>query len=106
MALEITSANFEEEVNNSKLPVMIDMFAPWCGPCKQMLPVVDELAKELASKYKIVKINIDDERDLAVQYNVSSIPTFVFIKEGKMVGKETGSMSKDVLKEKIENLLG
>lgn len=106
MALLITSANFKTEVEESKLPVVIDVFATWCGPCKQMGPVVDALATELAGKFKIVKLNIDEERDLAVQFNISSIPTFVFVKDGKMVGKESGSMSKDVLKAKIESVLG
>jgi len=106
MALLITNENFEKEVTQSQLPVVIDMFAPWCGPCQQMLPIFDELAKELEDKYKFVKINIDNNRELAVQYNVSSIPTFVFIKEGKVIAKETGSMSKEVFKEKIESHLG
>ena len=106
MATIISTANFKQEVLDSTLPVVIDVYATWCGPCKQMMPIVDELAKELAATCKIVKLNIDEERDLAVQYNVSSIPTFVFIKDGKLVAKETGSMSKITLKNKIEGHLG
>ncbi len=106
MALLLTSANFKTEVEESTIPVVIDVFAPWCGPCKQMSPVVDELAVELFGKFKIVKLNIDEERELAVKFNISSIPTFVFIKNGIMVGKETGSMSKDTLKSSIEKNLG
>ncbi|MBY0352877.1 thioredoxin [Candidatus Babeliales bacterium] len=103
MALEITSVNFEQEIAKSDKPVVIDIFATWCGPCRQMAPLFDELSKELADQYKFAKINIDDQRDLVVQYNVSSIPTFVFVKNGQMVGKETGSMTKDALKNKIES---
>ncbi len=106
MAVIITSANFKTEVEESTVPVVIDVFATWCGPCKQMSPVVDALAAELAGRFKIVKLNIDEERDLAVQFNISSIPTFVFVKDGKMVSKESGSMSKDALKAKIESVLG
>lgn len=106
MALMITSENFEKEVLQSDLPVVIDVYAAWCGPCQQVAPIFDELATELAEKYKLVKIDIDEERDLAVQYNVSSIPTFVFIKKGEVVGKEMGYLSKDDLKAKIESLLG
>ena len=106
MATDITSANFQEEVVNSTLPVVIDVYATWCGPCKQMSPIIDELATELAGTCKILKLNIDEERDLAVQYNVSSIPTFVFIKGGELVAKETGSMSKEGLKNKIEAHFG
>jgi len=102
MALEVNSSNFEQEVTKSSIPVVVDVYATWCGPCKQMMPIYDELAKELEGKVKLVKLNIDEDRDLAVQYNVSSIPTFVFVKDGKMVAKETGAMSKEDLKKKIE----
>ncbi|MCK4499121.1 thioredoxin [Candidatus Babeliales bacterium] len=102
MATKITSENFEQEVLQSKLPIVIDVFATWCGPCVQMTPIFDELAKELADTHKLVKINIDEERDLAIKYNVSSIPTFLFIKDGEVVGKEMGYMTKDDLKAKIE----
>jgi thioredoxin 1 len=106
MTIAITNANFEVEVLKSDIPVVIDFYAPWCGPCKQMLPIIEELAKEFAGSYKVVTINIDEERDLAVKYNVSSIPTFVFIKNGELVAKETGSMGKDSFKNKIESYLG
>ena len=106
MAKTITSETFEKEVLKSDIPVVIDVFATWCGPCQQMDPIFDELAKELAGKYKLVKINIDEERDLAIKYNVSSIPTFIFIKNGEIAGKEMGYMAKEDLKAKIEELLG
>ena len=106
MTLTVTNQNFEQEVKKSKLPVVVDVFATWCGPCKMMAPVFDELSKELAEKYKLVKINIDEERDIAIQYNVSSIPTFLFIKDGALVGKEMGYMSKDALTKKIESYCG
>jgi thioredoxin 1 len=103
MVLKATTQNFNEEVLKSKQPVVVDFYAPWCGPCKMMLPVFEEVASELASKYKFVSINIDEEREVAVQHNVSSIPTLLFIKDGKVVGKETGFMNKDTLKSKIQS---
>ncbi|MBU1007870.1 thioredoxin [Candidatus Dependentiae bacterium] len=106
MALTITSENFEAEVLKSEVPVVIDVFATWCGPCQQVAPIFDELAKELEGTYKLVKINIDDERDIAINYNVSSIPTFLFIKGGELVSKEMGYHSKEDLKKKIEKVFG
>ena len=106
MAMLVNAENFEKEVKQSPLPVVIDMFATWCGPCKMMAPIFDQLAKDMSDRYKLVKINIDEERDLAVQYNVSSIPTLLFLKDGKMVAKETGYMNKDALMTKITTHLG
>lgn len=105
MVINLTAANFEEEIKNSKLPVVIDVYATWCGPCQMMAPVFDELSKEFEAKFKFAKLNIDEERDLAIQYNVSSIPTFIFIKEGEVVGKEMGYMDKEVFKKTVDNLL-
>lgn len=104
MAQIVNSANFEQEVIKSSIPVVVDVYAPWCGPCRQMAPLFEELSKELEGTVTLVSLNIDEERDLAIQYNVSSIPTFIFFKDGKMVGKETGFMSKDALKNKIDIL--
>lgn len=106
MALEINSSNFEHEVKKSSIPVVIDVYATWCGPCKQMGPIFEELSKDLEGKVKFVKLNIDEDRDLAVQFNVSSIPSFIFMKSGDMVAKETGAMSKEDLKKKIQAHLG
>ena len=106
MAMQVTTENFDNEVKNASVPVVIDMYATWCGPCKMMAPHFDQLAKELDGKYKLVKINIDEERDIAVKYNVSSIPTFLFLNNGTMVAKETGYMSKDALVKKITDHLG
>jgi thioredoxin 1 len=105
MANIVTTQNFSEEVLKSDKPVVVDVYATWCGPCKMMAPLFEQLAQE-KTEYKFVKVNIDDERDLAVQYNVSSIPSFLFFKDGKLVGKEMGYMSKDALTTKLKNHLG
>jgi thioredoxin 1 len=106
MAQAVTAKTFDQEVVKSSVPVVVDVYATWCGPCKMMMPIFDELAKELGEKYKCVSINIDEERDIAIQYNVSSIPTFLFFKAGKLVAKESGYMAKDALRTKIEAHLG
>ena len=95
--INITSQNFEEEVTKSSVPVVVDFWAPWCGPCKMMAPVVNELADELADSVKVCKINIDEEQNLAVKYNVMSIPTFVVIKNGKETGRSIGVQDKSEL---------
>jgi len=105
MANFVTAENFDAEVLKSELPVVVDFYAEWCGPCQKLTPVFDELSKELANKFKLVKVNIDEQRDLAINYNVSSIPTILFIKNGEVKGKETGYMSKEDLKAKINELL-
>lgn len=98
--------NFEKQVQQSNLPVVIDVFAEWCGPCQQMAPIFEELEKEHGDAYKFVKLNVDQSRELAIQFGVSSIPTFVFLKDGDVKGKETGYMSKEDLLEKIKGHLG
>jgi thioredoxin 1 len=94
MVTNLTEKNYKEEVLESKLPVVIDVFADWCGPCMMMKPVFEELSKELGSKYKFLKVNVDEERELAVKFGVSSIPTMIFIKNGEVVGKEIGYVGK------------
>lgn len=105
MLIAITKENVEQQVNKSPLPVIIDVFATWCGPCQQMAPAFHELADELGSQYKFVTLNVDEARDLAIQYGVSSVPTFIFIKNGTVQGKATGYMSKEDLVEKIHAFL-
>ena len=106
MATNLTQENFAAEVKESSQSVIIDCYADWCGPCQQMTPIFEELEGELGSTYKFAKINIDNARELATELGVTSVPTFIFLKNGEVVGKESGYMSKDVLKEKIESHLG
>ena len=106
MAVAIIQENFEKEITQSTMPIVLDVYATWCGPCQQMMPILEELEKELGSKYKFAKLNVDEAREVSIQYGVTSVPTFVFIKNGEVKGKETGYISKEVLKEKIEAALG
>jgi thioredoxin 1 len=105
MPIAITKENYDKEVLQSDRPVVIDVFAQWCGPCQQMMPIVEELETQYKNKYKFVKINVDESRELAVQFGVTSIPTFVFMKGGQVKGKETGYMAKEDLEAKIKELL-
>lgn len=95
--LKITSENYEEEVLNAKERVLIDFYADWCGPCKMMAPVVEEVAEELAGKIKVGKVNVDDNQDLAMEYGIMSIPTLVVIEDGKAIKTLVGFRSKQEL---------
>ncbi len=95
---------FNEEVMNSSIPVMIDFYAEWCGPCRMMSPVVEEFAKEYEGKVKIGKVNVDEQATLASMFGIQSIPSFVFIKDGKVIDKVTGAMPRNVLKGHLEDL--
>ncbi|MBL4693870.1 thioredoxin [Candidatus Gracilibacteria bacterium] len=96
-----TDENFEAEVLKSDLPVMVDFFAEWCGPCKMMAPAIDELAKEYDGKWKIGKCDIDASPEMAKKYGIQSIPTILFFKGGEVVDKAMGFQAKDALKEKL-----
>lgn len=98
---KINSENFEEEVLKSKKTVLVDFFADWCGPCKMISPIVDEVAKE-NEHIKFVKINVDESQDIAMQYNVMSIPTLVVIKEGKEINRNVGFIDKQEIIELIK----
>ena len=105
MEYKFTNENFEEEVVKSDIPVLVDFYADWCGPCKMMGPVVEKLAEEFDGKVKFGKVNVDEQEDLAARFNVMSIPFFAFIKDGKMVDSSLGASSKDALVAKLEALL-
>ncbi|MGB4658484.1 MAG: thioredoxin [Mobilitalea sp.] len=97
-ALVITKDNFNEEVINSKEPVLLDFWAPWCGPCRMVGPVVEEVAAELAGKAKVGKINVDEQSELSAQFRVMTIPTLMVFKDGKMVSSVVGvKPKKDIL---------
>ena len=93
-ALNINKENFQSEVMNSDKPVLLDFWAPWCGPCKMVLPLVEEIAGE-RSDIKVGKVNVDEQMELARQYRVLSIPTLVVIKDGKVVNRAMGAMPKE-----------
>ena len=95
--LHINDADFDSIVVNSDIPVLLDFWAPWCGPCKMIAPVLDELAPEFAGKVKIVKMNVDDNQTTPAQFGVRSIPTLLLIKNGQVVATQVGALPKTQL---------
>ena len=95
--VEVTKDNFEQEVLQAQQPVLVDFYADWCGPCNAMAPVIEELAKELEGKVKVGKINVDENPDIAVEYNVMSIPTLIVFKNGKEEKRLVGVRDKEEL---------
>jgi len=95
-AININTQNFKNEVLNSEKPVLLDFWAPWCGPCRMVLPIVEEIAKE-RQDIKVGKINVDEQPELASQFGVMSIPTLVVIKDGKIVNQAMGARPKDAI---------
>lgn len=105
MATHFTEDNFDTEVLQSNLPVLVDFYADWCGPCKMLGPVIDELAKEYDGKVKIGKVNVDDAGAIAGNYGVMSIPTLIFFKGGEIVDQAVGFLPKEELKRKLDALV-
>ena len=101
MGIEFSNQNFEEEVLKSEFPVLVDFFATWCGPCKMLAPVIAELAEKYEGKVKVGKVNVDEENELAMKYQISSIPTLVLFKDGKIINIKVGLSSKS----EIENMI-
>lgn len=98
MEYTFTTENFDQEVLKSELPVLVDFWATWCGPCKMMAPVVEEIAEELKGKVKVGKVNVDDEGELARKYGILSIPTFMLFKDGEQAKMTVGAMPKEMLR--------
>ena len=103
-AVTITESNFDAEVTKSSQPVLVDFWAEWCGPCKMIAPVLDEIAKEKAGSIKVAKVNVDDNQSLSMRYNVRAIPTLIFFKDGQVADQVTGMTSKKDLLNRIEAL--
>jgi thioredoxin 1 len=104
--LEITSSNFEKEILNSRTPVLVDFWAPWCMPCRIIAPLVEELAEKMKERAKICKINVDENPDLANELSVLNIPTLVFFKDGKEISRMIGVNSKEAIESKLDKILG
>ena len=100
--ITITSGNFESEVLNSDIPVLVDFWASWCGPCRMLAPVIEEIAKEYDGKIKVGKVNVDDEQELAIKFKIVSIPTVLLFKNGEIADKSIGFKTK----KEFEEMLG
>ena len=105
MALEITDSNFEEVVLKADKPVLIDFWAEWCGPCRMVGPVVEELAKDYEGKAVVGKVNVDENPEISVRYGIRNIPALLFFKNGEIVDKQIGAVPNSVLNEKLEKQL-
>ncbi len=103
--MEINERNFKQEVEEQALPVLVDFWAPWCGPCLMMAPILEELAKEWQGKIRVGKINVDENSGLAGQYGVMSIPTLILFKNGKALKEWIGVQDKNRFKEEVEALV-
>ncbi len=102
MATQITDATFNDSVLKSDIPVLLDFWAPWCGPCRAVGPIVDELATEYEGKVFIAKMNVDENPDTPAKYGIRAIPTLILFKGGEVIEQVTGAVTKDVLKEKLD----
>ena len=100
--ITLTQSNFEKEVLQSDIPVLVDFWANWCGPCKMLAPTIEELAKEYEGKIKVGKVNIDDFAPLAIQYGVASIPTVILFKNGEVADKSVGFVPKATIEKMLQ----
>jgi thioredoxin 1 len=103
--VELTDTNFDEEINKSDLPVLVDFWAPWCGPCRMMAPIIEEFAKDYQGKAKVCKLNTDEARDSAMEFGISAIPTLILFKAGQVQKKWVGLTSKKDLATAVDELL-
>ena len=104
--IEITDANFKEKVKDSSMPVLVDFWAPWCGPCRLISPLVEELALEYDGKLLVGKLNTDDNQGVASEYSIRAIPTLLFFKDGEVVDQVIGGqLTKDALKQRVDTII-
>ena len=105
-ALNVTTENFESEVLQSEVPVLVDLWATWCAPCRQIAPMIEELAGEYAGRAKVVKVDMDQNRELAMQFQIQAVPTLLFFKGGENVDRIIGVKPKSELAAKLDGLIG
>ncbi|MDC1105365.1 thioredoxin [Prolixibacteraceae bacterium] len=105
MAIEVTDANFDEVVIQSEQPVLVDFWAEWCGPCRMLTPIVEELAKEYEGKVVVTKMDVDNNQGTAAKYGIRNIPTILFFKGGEVVDKQVGAVPKTSLATKLDSML-
>jgi len=105
MVIDVSDQDFEQEVIKSNLPVLVDLWAPWCGPCRMVAPVIEKLAEKYQDKFKFCRLNVDDNPKTATKFRVMSIPTLMFFKGGKAVDTVIGAVPERVLQPKIDGLL-
>ncbi len=103
--VELSDADFDQTVRNSQVPVLVDFWAPWCGPCRMLAPIIEQVANEYAGKAKICKMNTDESRDTALEFGISAIPTLILFKDGKVQKKWVGLTSKNDITSTIDGLL-
>jgi thioredoxin 1 len=101
----LTDASFKQEILESKVPVLVDFWAPWCGPCKQLAPLLEDFAQAYAGRIKIAKLNVDDNAESASRYQIMSIPTLIFFSQGRVMEQVVGVLSRAELKRKIDEYL-
>ena len=105
MAIEVNDANFEEVVLQSDIPVLVDFWAEWCGPCRMVSPIVEELAKEYEGKALVAKMDVDSNPGIPVKYGIRNIPTILFFKSGEQADKQVGAVPKTILSQKLDAVL-
>ena len=103
--LQLTDSSFEKEVLQTNVPVLVDFWAPWCGPCRMIAPILDEISKEYGEKVKIAKLNTDENQGAAARYKISAIPTLLFFKNGKVIDQMVGVHSKNEIKKRLDQSL-
>jgi thioredoxin 1 len=103
--ITVTDADFEDNVLKNDLPVVVDFWAPWCGPCKMVAPILDKLADEYAGKVVIAKVNTDEDNQHAMQYGVQGIPTMIFVNEGKLIHRQVGALPEPVLRDLFDQFI-